>query len=455
MPDPLIQLEQYVESARPRFELLLGQLVSIPTVSIDPSHTGDIETGAKAAMEILENLGYQTQLLRTSGNPIIFGELTQNPSYPTVLIYNHLDVQPADPSDWQTPPFTLTTKGDRYYGRGATDDKGPAVTALLAADYAKRYGIKLNFKFIWELEEEIGSLHFDETLAKHRDLLAAESALVSDSIWIQAGRPTIDYGLRGLVTFTVTLTTGRQDAHSGLTGGVARNPLGEISRLITECYDANTGRVLIPDFYDAVTRATTAELDDFESSGFDPERFRDAHGLKSLRTTNRREILERIMALPAFEVHGISGGYTGPGVKTVVPPSATAKLSIRLVPHQQPKAIFELVKAFILGLYPDAKIELEAAAEPYLSERGGHFANAARSAARFAFGRAPAFVREGGTIGAVTGLHRELKLPVMLMGLSLPEHGYHAPNEYFDWDQAAGGLKYFAKYFAEISYTKG
>jgi acetylornithine deacetylase/succinyl-diaminopimelate desuccinylase-like protein len=447
----MTKLDEFIGGVRPEFEAQLAELVGIPTVSADPAHRADIDAGARLAMELLNQAGLKAALVPTRGLPVVVASHIADPGYRTVTLYNHLDVQPADPAEWDAEPFKLRIEGDRYIGRGATDDKGPALTALAAIRYAIQAQIPLNFRVIWELEEEIGSSHFEEFMQARAADLTTDSVLISDTIWIADGKPAIPVGLRGLLTFEVTLTTGATDTHSGTAGGAARNPLGELAALITELYDAGTGQVKLPAFYDGIKPPTKAELQAFIDSGFTAKQFMTDHELTSLRTTDTAEVLERIMARPTFEVHGLTGGYSGPGVKTTIPHTATAKLSCRLVPGQNPERIFGLLRDGIAKHAPDATVTLEAAAKPYLADASGPYAKAAVTATEFAFGATPAFVREGGTIGAVLSMAEHLKAPVMMLGLSLPAHGYHAPNEYFDWGQASGGIKLFAKYFEEIA----
>ncbi|MBI4161172.1 MAG: M20/M25/M40 family metallo-hydrolase, partial [Acidobacteria bacterium] len=400
---------------------------------------------------LLREFGAEAEAIPTAGNPVVVGRLGTDPRRPTVAVYNHLDVQPAERSEWGRDPFVFAREGDRYLGRGATDDKGPALTALFAARFAAENGVPLNFHFFWELEEEIGSPNFASFLRGHRRGLRVDSVLVSDTIWIARGKPAVPYGLRGLQPATLTLETGARDVHSGLTGGAARNPIGELAALLAECHDAKTGRVKIPRFYDDVVRPMAKEVRSFLGSGFTTSSFQAAHGLKTLRTRDRARLLRAIWAEPTFEVHGIVGGYAGPGVKTVVPQRAEAKVSMRLVPRQRAARAFRLLEEFVRRRNPDVRVLPQAGLEPYLGDLGGPYAEAARAALRFGFGRAPAFVREGGSIGAVVTMRDLLRVPITLIGLSLPEHGYHAPNEYFDWGQAAGGMKTFVRYFSEIS----
>ncbi len=444
-------LPQYIESVRREFEDMLGALVEIPTVSMDPAHKPDIARGADLAVEFLRRVGCEAEKVETPGNPVVLGRLRSAGARRTVSIYNHLDVQPAQEPEWRREPFSFGREDGRYFGRGTTDDKGPALTAMLAARYAVENGVPININFIWELEEEIGSPNFEHFVKAKLNDIKSDSVLVSDTIWISREKPAIPYGLRGLQGARLVLETGEKDAHSGLTGGAARNPIGELCQLISLCYDARTGRVKIPGFYDDVKKISKEEMASFLASGFDVNRFMRAHGLKRMRTRDKARVLEAIWCKPTFEVHGIVGGYTGPGIKTVVPPRAEAKVSMRLVPDQEPARAFKLLKDFVKKHNPDVKVEPAGSLRAYLGEFSGPYADAARRALQHAFGRAPAFIREGGSIGAVVTMQKLMRVPIVFIGLSLPEHGYHAPNENFDWGQASGGIVAFVKYLSEIT----
>jgi acetylornithine deacetylase/succinyl-diaminopimelate desuccinylase-like protein len=444
-------VDQYVTDNRSKFEEMLGQLVEIPTVSMDPDRKADIQRGAGLAAEFLRNFGFEPEIYPTSGNPVVVGRFRAPGAKRTLTIYNHIDVQPAQEPQWIRDPFTFSREDGRYLGRGTTDDKGPAITALFAARYAAENGIPLNIQFIWELEEEIGSPHFEEFLKANAHKLATDSVLVSDTIWISREKPAMPYGLRGMVTGMMTLETGSKDAHSGVTGGAARNPLGELAYLVTQIYDPKTGRVKIPGFYDDVKEVSKKEMDSFLASGFNLKRWKDVYGFKTLRVETAPEVLKRVWCLPTFEVHGLIGGYTGPGVKTVVPPRGELKFSTRLVQNQKPEKIFKLIQRFVKKINPDVKVILDGRLDPYLGPFTGVYADAARDALNFGFSKSPAFIREGGSIGAVVTMQKYLKVPIIFIGLSLPEHGYHAPNENFDWGQASGGMKTFVKYLSNVA----
>ncbi len=448
------ELGQFVDKSRRQYELDLKALVNIPSVSVNPDHKSDIVRTAAHAVKLLTDAGAKAQIVPTKGNPVVFAEMISSDSHPTVTVYNHLDVQPAEPSEWTSAPFDMKIAYDSYVGRGTTDDKGPALSVLYAARYVREHKIPINIKFIWELEEEIGSPSFETFLTENIAKLKTDSVVVSDTIWVSRERPAIGYGLRGLQGVCLKLSTGAKDVHSGTTGGLARNPVGELCQLISQCYDAGTGKVHIPGFYDDVRPLTDAERDNFLNSGFSTEHFQAAHELSGLRTEDNSEAVMRIWALPTFEVHGIVGGYTGPGIKTIVPHQAEAKISMRLVPDQDPAKILKLVTDFVQANNKDVTVTPQGTLHPYLSDFSGPYAIAARQSMSEAFGKDPAFVREGGSIGAVVSMKKILNSPIIFLGLSIPEHGYHAVNENFDWQQASGGIRMFVKYFSRLAQMK-
>jgi acetylornithine deacetylase/succinyl-diaminopimelate desuccinylase-like protein len=445
------QMEAYLRSVRSRFEDTLGQIVEVPSVSMDPERAPDMRRAATLAVQLLKDLGAEAQVIDTAGHPIVTGAFTVGTDCPTVTVYNHLDVQPAQEPEWRQSPFAFKNEEGIYRGRGATDDKGPALSALLGARYALDQGVRVNIRFLWELEEEIGSPNFAEALRDKQAFPKPDSVVVSDTIWISKSQPAMAYGLRGLLAVKLSLRTGTVGVHSGLTGGAARNPLTELCDLAHACVDARTGKVKIPGFYDDVIRPTKAEIAGFLKSGFHVKNFMKAYGFESLRTTDPEEIVRRIWASPTFEVHGMSGGYQGPGVKTIVPAQGELKVSMRLVPEQRPAKVFRLFKQFVAKRNPNVRVESCGMLEPYRGVVEGPYAEAARRAVRSAFGKDPALIREGGSIGAVVSMQRAWKAPIIFLGLSLPEHGYHAPNEFFDWGQASGGMKAFAQYFEELA----
>ena len=445
------RLRAFITETRTKFEDLLGQMVEVPSISMDSARAGDMRRMAELASQYLGDLGATSHIVETGGYPIVSGGWTTGAKYPTVTIYNHLDVQPAQEPEWKHAPFAFKKTNGMYRGRGATDDKGPALTAMLGARYAIEQGWPINIRFLWELEEEIGSPHFAAGLRNHRAIPRPDSVVVSDTIWIAKGRPAMPYGLRGLLGARLILRTGEKDAHSGVTGGAARNPLAELMEVAHACLDAKTGRVKIDGFYDDVVQPTKNEIKSFLRSGFQIKRFREAYGFRSLRVQDPADIMRRIWASPTFEIHGLSGGYQGPGVKTVVPGHAELKVSMRLVPNQTPERVFACLKKHVAKINPTVRVEREGMLYPFKGDFSGPYVDCVKRAVKAGFGKEPAFVREGGSIGAVVTIQNAWKVPILFMGLSLPEHGYHAPNEYYDWGQASGGMKAFAHYFKELS----
>ncbi|MCB1198743.1 MAG: M20/M25/M40 family metallo-hydrolase [Bdellovibrionota bacterium] len=426
------------------------EIVELPSVSSQPAHHKDILATAKLAASFIEAAGGETRIFETKGNPVVWGRIENNPSYPTIAIYNHLDVQPAEKGKdgWTQEPFTFVEKDGVFYSRGTTDDKGPAITALYGAIIAKELDIKTNVEFIWELEEEIGSPHFQDFLDQAKGISKANSIIVSDTVWLTPDQPSMTMSMRGSFFFEISLTTGGKDLHSGLCGGAARNPLAEIAGIINHCMNPKTGEILIEGIAESYEHPSEEILDQFEQSGFSVSYFKEAHQLQSLRFDDVRSITAHIWAKPTFEVHGIIGGYTGPGSKSIVPNTATAKISMRLVPGQDPYTIFELAKKHILTYCPDAHIELEPGMlKPFKATTGTPENKKIETSIEFGFGKKPVFAAEGGSIGAIVPMSETLQVPVYFMGLSLPEDSYHGPDESFRWRQIEGGIKAYVKYF--------
>jgi len=447
-------LLSFANSHREEFETLLRRFVETPTVSVDPNHLGDIQKGVDLTVQTLEGFGAKTQVYRADkGNPVVHAMFGNDDSVPTVTVYNHIDVQPAskETEPWETEPFTFTKKGDTYYGRGTTDDKGPALSALFGARAALEANVPVNIRFLWEFEEEIGSPNFEKIITRAARDLRTDSVVVSDTVWVSRDRPASSAGLRGLLGFILTLETGTVDTHSGETGGASRNPIAELMQLVCDLYDVRTGKIKIKGFYDDVIPPSKKELQDWANCGFTTRAFKKAHHLKKMRSEDPLEVMRRIWGMPTLEVHGLVGGYQGPGVKSIVPPRAELKASCRLVPVQDPAKIKKLLTAAVKERNPDVNIQFESAAPAFRTVLEGELPQALKRAIKFAFGKEAVFVRDGGTIGAMTSIEKVLKCPVLFLGLSLPEHGYHAPNENFDWQQASGGMVAFAKYFEEIS----
>ncbi len=456
MPQELSRdsLVSFAKNHRAEYEALLREFVETPTVSVDPAHDGDISKGVDLVVETFRKFGARAEVYRTNvGNPVVHAAFDAGKGLPTVTVYNHMDVQPAskETEPWDTEPFVMTTRGDTYLGRGTTDDKGPALAALYGARAAVAAEVPVNIQFLWEFEEEIGSPNFEKIISANAGALATDSVVVSDTVWVSRNRPANSAGLRGLLGFMLSLETATTDMHSGEVGGAARNPIGELMKLVCDLYDPTSGKVKIKGFYDDVIPPTKQELSDWANSGFTVKAFKKAHKLKRMRSEDELEVMKRIWGMPTMEIHGVAGGYQGPGLKSIVPPRAEVKASCRLIAKQDPKKIARLIKEAVKARNPDVKIAFESMAPAFLTSVAGPLPEALKRAVKFAFKRDPVFVRDGGTIGAMTSIEKVLKCPILFLGLSLPEHGYHAPNENFDWQQASGGMVAFAKYFEEIA----
>ena len=426
----------------------------MPTVSADPARAADIRRGGELAVETIRSFGGRPEVLRSrEGSPVVHGVFDESPSLPSVTVYNHLDVQPASRDDgvWRTDPFVLTRDGDRYFGRGTTDDKGPALTALYGIRAAREASLPVNLRVLWEFEEEVGSPAFEEVVRASAARIRTDSILVSDTVWLTRTQPACPTSLRGFQGFRFVLQTGEEDRHSGDVGGPGRNPMVELMDVVARIVDARTGRVKIPGFYADVVPPTRRELEDFRRSGFSVRTYKKDFRLRSLRTEDPLEVMKRIWALPTFEVHGVAGGYAGPGLKAIVPGRAEVFASCRLVADQTPEKVRRLVTAFVKKQNPDVRVHAEGGSLPYRGLTTGPLADAVREAMRFGFGRPPVFIRDGGTIGSVVTMEKVLRCPVLFLGVSLPEHGYHAPNENFDWGQASRGIAAFARYFELVA----
>jgi len=441
----------YTNRIRKQFEDMLRELVEIPTVSADPKHRKDIFHAANVARKFLKSFGAKTEIVPTPGNPVVLGRFEVRGAKKTVTVYNHLDVQPANEPEWQRRPFAFAKRDGKYFGRGSTDDKGPALTALFAARYASEAEIPVNIQFLWEAEEEIGSPHFEGFLKQKKNALKTDSIVVVDSVWISSKTPCIYYALRGGVTGSMILKTAKRDVHSGIAGGVAVNPILELCKVAAQCCQSDSGKVLIPGFYDGIVEPDHAEWRRLLGSGFHLKEWAKSYGLKQLQVKNRKEAMKRLWCRPTFDVNGIVGGYTGPGVKAAIPPRAELKFSCRLAPGQNPRKMAGLLEEHVKKINPHVKVIFHALLPPYLGSFSGPYARAAFNAFQYGFEKRPVFARAGGSDGAILLMQKHLKAPINLMGLSLPEHGYHAPNEYFDWAQARAGIQTFVKYFYEIA----
>src|SRR5690349_19726897 len=379
-------LLSFANSHRDEYESLLRRFVELPTVSVDPNHLEDIRKGVELTVETIEGYGGKVEVYRAEkGNPVIHGVFGNEKNLPTVTVYNHIDVQPAskETEPWDTEPFTFTKKGDTYYGRGTTDDKGPALSALFGARAAIENNVPVNIRFLWEFEEEIGSPNFEKIITKAKSNLRTDSVVVSDTVWVSRDRPASSAGLRGLLGFILTLETGTTDTHSGETGGASRNPIAELMQVFCDLYDPRTGKVKIKGFYDDVIPPSKKELQDWANSGFTTSAFKKAHHLKKMRSSDPLEVMKRIWGMPTLEIHGVVGRYQGPGLKSIVPPRAEVKASCRLVPVQDPKRIQKLLTAAVKERRSEVQIRFEHAAPAFRTVLKGPLPEALKRSVKF------------------------------------------------------------------------
>ncbi len=424
-----------VDNLRQLFELL-----SIPSISTDPAHKEDVERAAQWLVDRVQALGMErVELFPTDGHPIVYSEwMGAGEDAPTLLIYGHYDVQPTDPDDaWISPPFKPVVRDGYVYARGASDDKGQFLAHVAAVESFLRSGdnLPVNIKFCIEGEEEMGSPHIADFIGQHQDMLTCDASLISDTAWLNPETPAIIYGVRGLVYAEIEIRGPKHDLHSGSYGGAVHNPLQVAAEMLAALHDER-GRVAIPGFYDHVRPLDEEERAELGRLPFDEERFlRQEVGAPTLwEGEEGYTVLERLGARPTLEIHGIGGGYTGAGGKTVIPASAVLKVSMRLVPDQDPDEIAALFEQHIHTLAPptvEVEVRIINRARGAVIERDTPAMQAAVEAYRKGFGLEPVLVRAGGSIHIVSVLQHVLKVPPVMMGLGLPDDNLHAPNEKF------------------------
>ena len=448
---------RYIQRNRDRYISELNEFLAIPSISNNAENRADMERCAAFLRDRLESIGMQkAALFPTPGHPIVYGEWLGAPGKPTVLFYGHYDVQPVDPLDlWISPPFEPTIRDGELYARGAIDDKGQGWMNLKAAEahLQDRGTLPVNLKLLLEGEEEVGSAHLDAFIRSHQELLQADVALISDTPMFDRGIPSICYGLRGLAYFQLDLKGSSQDLHSGSFGGSVINPNFALAQIISSLKDSE-GRILIPGFYDEVAPMSDREKAELSRLPFDQERFRAEVGAPELFGEAGFGTLERIWSRPTLDVNGLCGGFTGEGAKTVIPAAAMAKVSMRLVPDQDPDRIAHLFGQHLKTLTPPS-VELELTrmhgGKPWLASIDHPAIRAASRAFEKGFGASPVFTREGGTIPVVTTLAETLGLSTVLMGVGLPDENAHAPNERLDLGNFQNGIVSVAHFFDEFS----
>jgi len=447
--------DTFVEQNRERLLEELKTFLRIPSISTLPEHRGDIDRAAQFVADGLRHVGMENvEVIQTDKHPLVYADWMHAPGKPTVLCYGHYDVQPADPLElWESPPFEPTVRNGNIYGRGTADDKGQMYSHLKAIEALRAASgtLPLNLKFLVEGEEEVGGESIAKYVAENPEKLKADVALVSDTELFAAGIPTLCIGLRGLVYMELEATGPSRDLHSGLYGGASPNPVFGLVELLSKVKNAN-GVIQVPGVYDDVLPPAPAEKRSWKRLPFSEEEFLKNEVGASTLTGERKTVLERIWARPTFEVHGIAGGFTGAGAKTVIPAKATAKISFRLVPNQNPDKIVASFREFIAAHTPKGiQFELRVlSASPGLVVNPDHPAiHVAAKAFGDVLGKKTVFIRSGGSIPIVGDFANHLGIPTVMMGFGLPDDGLHSPNEKYCLENYYQGIKTVAHFFEQ------
>ena len=450
----------YARTQRDRFVSELKDFIRFASVSAQPRHATQVKACAAWLANHMEQVGLdRVQVISTRGHPLVYGDWLRAPGRPTVLIYGHYDVQPADPlNEWASPPFEPTLHGDDLYGRGASDDKGQMFTHIKAIEsYLQSEGaLPVNVKCIFEGEEEIGSKSLTAFLSKNKNALAADVAVMSDMPILAPRRPALTYAMRGALSLELEIRGQEVDLHSGIYGGAVYNPIQALSEIIASLHDIH-GQVAIAGFYDRVGKITRAERDYLRRKGpSDEEILRDARATGGWGEKGF-SLYERTTIRPALTINGIVGGYQGPGVKAVIPSRAHAKFNFRLVPDQDPQEIDQLFRRHIARHTPPAlraTVRTSFRARPARIDHLHASMRAAAAAYARGFGASPVLVRSGGTIPVVSVLKETLTIPTILMGFALPDDRMHAPNEKFHLPNFYNGIATSIRFLAEVGATQ-
>lgn len=441
-----MEIKTYIQENESRFLEELFSLIRIPSISALPSHKDDMLACAEQWKQLLLEAGVdEAMVMPSSGNPLVFAQKQVDPSAPTVLVYAHYDVMPAEPIEqWKSKPFEPTIHDGRIWARGADDDKGQSMIQVKAFEYLVKYNLlKHNIKFIFEGEEEIGSPSLNAFLKEHQELLKADVILVSDTSMLGADLPSLTTGLRGLAYWEIEVTGANRDLHSGHFGGAVANPINELCHLIDQVVDKD-GKITIPHFYDDVEDVPQAERDMIHQIPFDEHKYMQAIGVHALKGEKGYSTLERNSCRPSFDVCGIWGGYTGEGSKTVIPSKAYAKVSCRLVPHQRHEIISKLFIDYINQIAPDwiqVKVTPMHGGEGYVCPISHPAYIAAEKGFEKAFGKKPLAARRGGSIPIISDFEQILGIKTILMGFGLESDAIHSPNENFSLDIFRKGIE--------------
>jgi acetylornithine deacetylase/succinyl-diaminopimelate desuccinylase-like protein len=446
----------FINLHRDRYVDELKAYLAIPSISALPQHREDVRRCAQATADELTHIGLaNVKLIETPGNPVVYGEWLAAAGAPTMLFYGHYDVQPVDPLEkWASPPFEATVRDGEIYARGAADDKGQIFMHFKAIEawLTQTGSVPVNIKVFIEGEEEVGSTHLDTFVRDNRDLLKADVVVISDSPMFDRGVPSICYGLRGLAYFQIDVRGTSSDLHSGSFGGAVANPAYVLGQILSQMKD-KSGRIKIPGFYDDVRPLQDQERAEWKRLPFNETKYRKDLGAPRLFGETGYTTLERVWARPTFEVNGLLAGFTGEGAKTVIPATAMAKVSMRLVPDQVPDKIADLFAAYLKKVSPrtvEVVLTRMHGGRPWMADFDNPFVQAAGRAIEQGFGKAPVFNREGGSIPVVSTFQEELGVASVLFGIGLPDENAHAPNEKLDLGNFHNGVIASAYLYDEI-----
>jgi acetylornithine deacetylase/succinyl-diaminopimelate desuccinylase-like protein len=449
-------LQRFLSDNDARIRNELFDFLRIPSVSAKSEHNGDTKRAAEWVKASLDKIGIPAKIYPTAGHPVVVGEWRKAPGAPTVLIYGHYDVQPAEPLElWTSPPFEPTVRNGNIFARGSVDDKGQLFLHVkaLEAHLATRGRLPVNVVVIAEGEEEIGSEHLASFVEDQKKLLKADAVVISDSAMFAPGLPSILSSLRGLAYFEINVQGPKGDLHSGSYGGAVVNPAMALARILATFHDRD-GRIAIPGFYKKVREWDPKIRKQMRSLPFDDKPLMKETDVKSLGGEKGYTTLEKLWIRPTCEVNGLLSGYTGEGAKTVLPAKAMAKVSCRLVPDQDPKEIEKLMKAHVAKVAPKGvKVTVQHlhGGRPWRAELNGGIYDAARTALRAAFGKDPVITGEGGSIPVVGDFERILGAPVLLVGFGLPGENAHAPDEWMSEENFRVGMLAMATLWDEYA----
>ncbi len=450
-----MEIRQYIRENEPRFLNELFSLMRIPSISALPEHKQDMVACAERWKQLLQEAGADNaRIMPSEGNPLVYAEKIISPKLPTVLIYAHYDVMPAEPIKlWKSEPFKPEIRDEHIWGRGADDDKGQAMIQVKAFEYMIKSGLlRHNVKFIFEGEEEIGSPSLNGFLKEHRELLKADVILVSDTSMLGRNLPSLTTGLRGLAYWQIEVTGPNRDLHSGHLGVAVANPNNILCDMLSKITDKN-GRISIPHFYDDVEELSVAEREMLASIPFDEKAYMNAIGVKALKGEQGYSTLERNSCRPSFDICGIWGGYTGEGSKTVLPSKAYAKVSSRLVPHQNHERISQLFIDYIQSITPEyVQVDVTPmhGGEGYVCPISHPAYKAAEKGFEKAFGKKPLAVRRGGSIPIISDFEQILGIKTILMGFGLESDAIHSPNENFPLDIFRKGIEAVTEFYKNL-----